>query len=123
MTAKKILLVEDDSDFRTALGIRFRAAGYLPVFAADGATAVTTAQRERPDLIVLDLGLPGGDGLVVLERLRRIPRLAAIPVMVLTARDPLEVEQQALRLGASVFLQKPVDSEVFLEAVREALGP
>lgn len=98
-------------------------AGFAVVVAHDGEAALATARAQKPDLIVLDLGLPGGDGLVVLERLRRIPRLAAIPVMVLTARDPLEVEQQALLLGASVFLQKPVDSEVFLEAVREALGP
>jgi DNA-binding response OmpR family regulator len=119
---KKILIVEDDLDYRTGLGIRLRAAGYVAVFAADGASAVGTAQRERPDLIVLDLGLPGGDGFVVLERLRAISHLGAIPVIVVSARDPIDVERRALQLGATVFYQKPVDSAQLMHAVKEVLG-
>ena len=122
MTTKRILVVEDDPDQRLAINVRLRAEKYSVVFAGDGASAVGTAQRERPDLIVLDLGLPGGDGFTVLDRLRAIPRLAGIPVIVLTAQDPTATRDRTLDLGAESFFQKPVDSAEFLAAIRAALG-
>lgn len=122
MTAKRILVVEDDPDQRLAINVRLRAEKYDVVFAGDGASAVGAAQRDRPDLIVLDLGLPGGDGFTVLERLRAIPRLAGIRVIVLTAQDPAATRDRTLALGAESFFQKPVDSAEFLAAIRAALG-
>jgi DNA-binding response OmpR family regulator len=121
MTQRKILIVDDDADLRLGLGVRLRAIKYATVFAADGTTAIAMAQRERPDLILLDLGLPAGDGFLVLERLRAIPKLAAIPVVVITARDVEESRERALDLGAVAFLQKPVDNAALLTAIRLAL--
>jgi DNA-binding response OmpR family regulator len=121
MSQRKILIVDDDADLRLGLGVRLRAIKYATVFAADGATAIAMAQRERPDLILLDLGLPAGDGFLVLERLRAIPKLAAIPVVVITARDVEESRERALDLGAVAFLQKPVDNAALLTAIRLAL--
>jgi two-component system, OmpR family, KDP operon response regulator KdpE len=117
----KILVVEDDADQRLAISIRLKAHKYAPVFAGDGLSALAAAQREHPDLIVLDLGLPGGDGFVVLKRMQTIPRLAAIPIIVLTAWDPGTARRRALELGATAFFQKPMNAEDFFAAVHEAL--
>ena len=87
MAKKKILIVDDDPDVRAGLNIRLRANGYDTDFAADAMTAVLAARKTNPDLILLDLGLPGGDGFVVMQRLRTIPALAVIPVIVISARD------------------------------------
>ena len=84
----KILVVEDDADSRLGLCIRLKSAGYETCMAGDGLGATMAATKERPDLILLDLGLPAGDGLAVLERLKKNNATAAIPVIVVSARDP-----------------------------------
>jgi DNA-binding response OmpR family regulator len=122
MPPKRILVVEDDPDQRLALGIRLKANKYAPIFAGDGVSALAAALRDNPDLIILDLGLPGGDGFVVLERMRVMPRLTGIPIIVLTARDPKTARARTLALGAAAFLEKPVDSAVFITAIHAALG-
>ena len=121
MSQRKILIVDDDPDMRLGLGVRLRASKYATVFAADGVSAIAAAQRERPDAILLDLGLPGGDGFVVLERMAAIPRLASIPVIVVSAHDPASSEEKARELGARRFLQKPVDDRALLAAIEEAM--
>jgi len=79
------------------------------------------AQKEHPDVIILDLGLPAGDGFVVLERLQLSDQLAGIPVIVLTARDPQGNEARALKAGAAAFFQKPVDNEELMNVIRISL--
>jgi len=122
MAKKKILIVDDDPDLRTALNIRLRANGYDTSFAADAMVAVAEARKFNPDLILLDLGLPGGDGFVVMQRLSAIPALAVIPVIVLSARDKDANENRAAMGGAVAYLQKPYDDETLLVEVRSALG-
>ncbi|MGO9125131.1 MAG: response regulator transcription factor [Terriglobales bacterium] len=122
MTKPKILIVDDDPDLRRALRLRLRANNYETVHAQDGYAAVAVAQKEHPDLIVLDLGLPAGDGFVVLERLQNIDALANVPVVILTARDPQNNEERALKGGAAAFFQKPVDNAELLEAIRASLA-
>ena len=72
-------------------------------------------------LIILDLGLPAGDGFVVLDRLQRDDKLSNIPVIVLTARDPQSTEQEVLEAGAASFFQKPADNTELLEVIRATL--
>jgi len=122
MSDKKILIVDDDRDIRMGLGARLRANDYTTVFAEDGMGAMTTALREKPDLILLDIGLPGGDGYVVLERLSKNTSLAMIPVIVLSARDAGENEKRALEAGAVAFFQKPAGNESLLDAIQRAVG-
>ncbi|MEK6275349.1 MAG: response regulator [Actinomycetota bacterium] len=118
----KILIVEDDQDTRQLLKIRLEANGYDTAFAADAVTAVSVAREERPDLILLDFGLPGGDGVVVMERLKIFPALAHIPVVVVSAREPSATGERSLVAGAHAYVQKPIDNEELLRAVRSALG-
>jgi len=118
--AKKILIVEDDPDHVKALTLRLRAAGYDLLTARDGMQAVAVARREKPDVIILDLGLPGGDGYQVLRRLKVLGPLASIPVIVLSARDPAVHREKSLEAGAIAFFQKPPDSDVLLELIRQS---
>jgi len=121
MDKPKILIVDDDANLRRALKIRLRANQYDTVQASDGYSAIAVAQKEQPNLIILDLGLPAGDGFVVLERLRDSDTLSNIPVIVLTARDPQSNKQQTLQAGATAFFQKPVDNGELLAVIRESL--
>jgi DNA-binding response OmpR family regulator len=121
MSKPKILIVDDDPDLRRALRLRLRANNYETVHAQDGYSAIAVARKERPDLIVLDLGLPAGDGFLVLERLQNIDTMAGVPVVVLTARDPQNNEERALKGGAAAFFQKPVDNAELLDVIRASL--
>jgi DNA-binding response OmpR family regulator len=121
MTNSKIMIVDDDPDLRQALRLRLRANNYDTVNAVDGYSAIAMAYKEHPDLIILDLGLPAGDGYVVLERLQKDDKLSSIPVIVLTARDPQSSEQHALSAGATAFFQKPADNAELLQVIRATL--
>jgi DNA-binding response OmpR family regulator len=122
MTGKTILLVDDDQDLLLGLTPRLKANGYKVVYAKDAIAAIAVARTEAADLVILDLGLPAGDGFVVLERMRALKDLVTTPVIVLSARDPVENEKRALDSGAIAFFQKPPDIHEFLSAIRQALG-
>lgn len=122
MATPKILIVDDDPDLRQALRLRLRANHFETVNAVDGYSAIAQASKERPDLIILDLGLPAGDGFVVLDRLQRDDKLSSIPVIVLTARDPQGSERRALQAGAAAFFQKPADNAELLDVIRATLS-
>lgn len=121
-TQAKILIVDDDPNLRVALKLRLRANRYDTVNAVDGYSAICQAYKEKPDLIILDLGLPAGDGFVVLDRLRQNPELAEIPVIVLTARDPESTERKTLEMGVCAFFQKPADNGVLLSVIQAQLA-
>lgn len=121
MTKPKILIIDDDSDMRRALHIRLKSHGYETVFASDGLSAMRTALNEHPDLILLDLGLPAGDGFVVMERLQKNTKLSCIPVIVLTARECRGNKEKALAAGCCAFFQKPADNGELMGAVERAL--
>jgi len=121
MTAKKILIVDDDQDLLRGLNIRLSSCGYKVAFAADAISALSMARKEEPDLVILDIGLPGGDGFAVMQRMSSLGGLAAIPIIILTGRASFANQQRALSAGAQAFLQKPVDNDVLLAAIGNAL--
>jgi DNA-binding response OmpR family regulator len=122
MHRAKILIVDDDPDLRQALRLRLRANDYDTINAGDGYSAIAQAYKERPNLIILDLGLPAGDGFVVLDRLQKDDKLSTIPVIVLTARDPQSNENLALKSGAAAFFQKPADNAELLQVIQTTLS-
>ncbi len=122
MANKKILLVDDDPDVRLAMHVRLKANGYDTTFASDALTSVSEAKKQQPDLIILDLGLPCGDGFVVIDRLKRHPQLAIIPIIVVSARAVSGNQERAIKAGAKVYLQKPVDNGELLAIIRQTLG-
>ena len=121
MNKKKILIVDDDQDLLKALRVILDAQRYAIVFATNAALSIDTAMREIPDLILLDLGLPDGIGLTVMERLQQIDCLSSIPVIVITGRPQHIYKDVALVAGAKGFLQKPIDNAELFSAVRRAL--
>ena len=116
-----ILVIEDDADIRRGLCVRLQAHGYSTQAAADAITGHSLALRTKPALILLDLGLPGGDGLALLTK-SRPSTTASIPVLVLTGRDPQKHEASALRMGAAGFFQKPPEVDRLIAAIQEQIG-
>jgi DNA-binding response OmpR family regulator len=121
-TEKKILIIDDDEHLLLGLTARLKTNGYAVVWAGDAVAAISVARKEAPDLVILDLGLPAGDGFLVLDRIRTLSDLVAIPVIVLSARDPADNKRRALEAGAAAYFQKPPDNHEFLMAIRRALG-
>jgi len=124
MSNKKILIVEDDADVRLGYRVLLRAQGYDTFFAADSIAAISEARKHLPNLIVLDLGLPAGDGFVVMERLQAPANvdLAGIPVIVVSGRDLRGNKERALAAGAKAFVQKPWDDDDLLGHIARLLG-
>src|ERR1700726_3415097 len=117
MSGKTILIIDDDQALLLGLTPRLKANGYRVISAMDGISAIGVARKETPDLVILDLGLPAGDGFVVLEGMRGLPDLVSIPVIVLSAWDPTDNKKRALDAGAVAFFQKPADNHDFLVAI------
>ena len=129
MGHQKIMVVEDET-ISLALMQRFLVdQGYAVVSTQDGSTAVSLAMKEKPDLIILDLGLPGTDpfspqfdGFIVIDWLHRMATDVKIPIIVITAQTGAQVRQRALDAGAVAFFEKPANRNEVLLAIRAALG-
>jgi two-component system KDP operon response regulator KdpE len=122
MSNKKILVVEDDADVRLGYRVLLKANHYDTFFAADSLSAISEARKHQPDLIILDLGLPAGDGFIVLERFRGNTFLNMIPVIVVSARDLRGNKERALQAGAEAYVQKPWDDKELLAIINQLLG-
>ena len=119
MAEGAILVVDDDPPIRRMLDRTLGAEGYDVVLAADGADALVQVERSVPDLVVLDVGMPGLDGLAVCRRLRR--RGLGVPILLLTARDELRDRVTGLDAGADDYVLKPFETEELLARVRALL--
>jgi DNA-binding response OmpR family regulator len=118
---KKILIVDDERDIVKALTIRLNGAGYDVVTAFDGAQAIFMAHKEKPDLILLDIRMPAGDGFSVAEKLKGSPHTLTIPVIFLSGSPEKDAEERARELGSRFFIKKPYDPEELLDAIRRVL--
>jgi CheY-like chemotaxis protein len=105
----KILIVEDNEDNRDMLSRRLQRRGYVVVRAADGQEAVAMAARERPDLILMDVGLPVMDGLEATQRIRACAATQTIPIIALTAHAMSGDRARALQAGCDDYHAKPVE--------------
>jgi DNA-binding response OmpR family regulator len=118
---KKILIVEDERDISRMLEYNLRKEGYATVQAADGPSGAALAARERPDLVLLDIMLPGVDGIEVLKRLRSDPRTSSLPVIMLTAKSEETDKIVGLELGADDYMTKPFAIKELLARVKAVL--
>ena len=121
-TKHKVLIVEDEPETLLWLKALFTHGGYDCVTATDGAMAVSTAMREVPDLMVLDLGLPAGSGVFVLETIRKHPReeMSQIPIIVFSG-DKWYDKEEAFAAGATAYFTKPAANEELLAAAEKAI--
>jgi two-component system KDP operon response regulator KdpE len=115
-------VIEDDPVQSRLLTVRLKAAGYNVAVACDGVQSVSAVRRERPDVILLDIGLPGGDGHLVLRRLKAIVHLSAIPIVAVSGRDAQTDGERILAAGADDYFQKPVELDRLVGRVRELIG-
>jgi two-component system response regulator MprA len=118
MTAS-VLVVDDDEPIRRMLARTLTADGYAVATAADGGAALAAVERSAPDMLVLDVAMPGVDGLAVCRRLRA--KGLALPILLLTARDAVTDRVSGLDAGADDYLVKPFASEELLARVRALL--
>jgi DNA-binding response OmpR family regulator len=116
--ASHILLVDDDALLRRSLAFNLERAGYRVSTAASAEDALALAQRDRPDLVLLDIGLPGMDGL---DALRHLDAQVGVPVIFLTARRRELDEVLGLELGADDYVSKPFDLDVLMARIKVVL--
>jgi two-component system, cell cycle response regulator DivK len=121
-TMTKILIAEDNEASRDALARRLERRKYEVVLAADGFEAVARAREEQPDLILMDLGLPGMDGWDATARLKSDPDTRHIPIIVLSAHAMPNDRHQALAAGGDDFDTKPVQFDRLLEKIETLLA-
>jgi DNA-binding response OmpR family regulator len=120
---KKILIVDDERDIVKALKIRLQHNAYDVVVAFDGAQGIFMAHKEKPNLILLDIRMPAGDGFSVAEKLKQSSQTERIPIIFLTGSPERNAEGRAMELGARFYIKKPYDPEELLDAVRRAMEP
>src|SRR6202030_1739767 len=121
IVVRKILVVDDEAVLVETIAYNLEQAGYAVVTAADGASALEAAQREKPDLIILDLMLPEMDGLEVCRQLRREGNTATTPIMMLTAKSEEIDKVVGLEVGADDYVTKPFGRRELLARVRALL--
>jgi two-component system cell cycle response regulator DivK len=119
---KKILLIEDNELNRDMLSRRLQKRGYEVVTAVDGETGITMAQAEAPALILMDVSLPGIDGLEATRRLKAAPQTRHIPIVALTAHTMAADREKALAMGCDDFDTKPIELPRLLEKIETLLG-
>ena len=122
VTTKKVLVIDDDAIARQIINAVLRKRGAEVLMAADAMAAVTMAQKHKPDLIILDLGLPAGGGFSVLQRLKMFPALSLIPVVVISGLDRGENEPLAIAAGATEYIEKPASPDQLGEVLDRFLS-
>jgi DNA-binding response OmpR family regulator len=118
----KVLIADDDRVLTRLVSARLKAKGWQVEVVHDSTQALMFAMRSQPDVIVLDISMPGGSGLEVLTKLQRSTRTEQIPVLVVTGSITPAVEQRVMELGAAAFLHKPVDPETLHATLSRLAG-
>ena len=119
---KRILVIEDDRDNAAVLGLRLRSEGYDVAVAYDAVSGLSTATRFQPNLVLLDISMPGGGGLLVAQRLRNMVGTVAVPIIFVTGVKDPELRAKATSLGAAGFFEKPYDQKNLLISIGRLLG-
>lgn len=120
--SKKILIVDDETDIRSMVQWELKGQGYQVLTASDGREALEQIAIGQPDLVVLDVGLPGMDGFEVLQKVRADPATAVLPVIMLTAQDQSADVAQGWKAGADLYFAKPFEPRELLEAIGRLLA-
>jgi DNA-binding response OmpR family regulator len=121
MEKKRILIADDEMDILKSLSMRLKSEGFEVLTTADGFATTQVAVREAPDLIILDIGMPAGDGHTVMNRLKNNMRTANIPVIFLTARSSELDMEKAADEGAAGFVTKPFNSQYLMALIHKVL--
>ena len=118
---QSVLIVDDEPMARTLLRLMLVRAGFNVTEAANGYDALDKVKKNRPDIVLLDVMMPGMDGFAVCESLRNEAETASLPVIMLSAKTDLDSINKGLRVGATKYLTKPISPEDLTQHVRDAL--
>lgn len=118
-----MLLVEDNEDNRTIYSTVLRYLGYQVIEAVDGLEAIALARSERPDIVLMDISIPGIDGWEATRVLREDPATRAIPIVALTAHALADDRERAAKAGFTSYLAKPIEPNAVVAEVRRLIGP
>jgi len=121
-TVKKILLIEDEPEFRMALRMRLEANGYEVIEAEDGVTGLDLARNQNPNLIILDIMLPKMDGYKVARLLKFDEKHRNIPIVMLTARSQQSDQETGMSVGGDAYMTKPYKPQEMLETIAKLLA-
>ncbi len=119
----RVLIVEDDETIARALAARLTHEGYAVSVARDAVTAASAARKTPPDVALLDITMPAGDGFDVARRIDRMAPGGAVPKIFITASKEPGLRKKAVEAGASAFVEKPFTADVLLAAIEEATAP
>jgi DNA-binding response OmpR family regulator len=119
---KNILIVDDDASLRWMIRVLLRREGWTISEAASGDDALREVKSRRPDLIVLDIMMPGQSGFTVISEVRALPEASRVPILVVSALSTLDDIDRALELGANDYITKPFRNEVVLKKTEALLG-
>jgi CheY-like chemotaxis protein len=122
MSIATLLLADDDDRLRRGIALRLRADGFDVVEAADGAETLKLARTHRPDMLILDVHMPAGDGLTVLDRLDASEELGALPVIYISGDHAPWLHAAVEKRGAAALVRKPFTAGDLIEAVRLLMG-
>jgi two-component system, sensor histidine kinase and response regulator len=120
---KTVLLIDDDNVFLLSIGVRLKSMGYTVFTAKDAASAISVVRKTSPDVVVLDVSLPAGDGFLVAGRLQSLISSATTPIIFVTASEKSGMRERAMKLGAVAFMPKPFDATTLADAIEMALSP
>ena len=123
MSDRSVLIVDDDESLVRELAAKLRGAGYEVIVGMDGLQALMQAQRKGPDLILLDMRMPAGDGFYVLDKLDDSIKTMRIPVVAMIASEDESTLEKARAYGADEIIMKPIDPDNLLEVVSRMLAP
>ena len=118
----RVLLVEDTEDNRFMMRRLLEMSGYRVAEATNGAEAVRTAERERPQIILMDLSLPLVDGLAATRRIRALPDLRDVPIIAVSAHDTADFHADALAAGCNAYITKPIDFTELEDLIADLLS-
>jgi DNA-binding response OmpR family regulator len=119
--SKRILVVDDDDGTRRAIAILL-SRDYDVITATDGIDGLDAAIRERPDLIIADVWMPGADGVLMVRRIKQNETLRHVPVIFLTGQTSVRSVVAGISAGARAYLPKPIDPDLLERKIRSALG-
>lgn len=122
METRTVLIVDDEMSNTQLFGMMLELEGYRPVVAIDAPAALEALRQQTPDLMIVDVMLPGASGLDLCREVRNGLGLASLPIVIVSAKSQLADVQAGVAAGANIYLTKPVTKAELLGAVRQALG-
>jgi two-component system chemotaxis response regulator CheY len=120
--SRTILAVDDSASIRQMVKLALTSGGYEVVFGVDGNDGLEQARKQRADMVLTDLNMPGMNGIALIREIRKLPNYIGVPIIFLTTESDPELKKEAKAAGATAWIVKPFQQDQLLTAVRKVLG-